>query len=214
VIRNWLRSTLVAAGAVAVVSGTAGAQATFNFSTRGQFASLASTCNNLAPGTVVVCADPTVGSTLQLTFTGQPVNPLNFGNGTTVTLGNFAVSGTGNIAAVLPGAVNFTLYIDQVHPTVGTATTVGSISGSIMRDATSATGGLIWQPVPEIVTIGGVRYDLVFENVNGQIGVAISAAANSSIEAVGTVVPEPSTYVLMAAGMAGLGLVARRRRSA
>ena len=210
-IRNWLRSTLVAAGAVAVVAGSAQAQPTFNFSTRGQFSSLAPSCNDPVALMIVTCSDP--GSTLTLTFTGQNVNPLNFGSGSTVTLGNFLVAGLGDITAD-PGIVNFTLYIDQILPTVGTGTTVGSISGSIVRDASSATGGLIWQPIPEVIDINGTTYDLIFETVNGQTGIAISAAANSSIEAVGTTVPEPSTYVLMAAGLAGLGVVARRRRTA
>jgi hypothetical protein len=207
-IRNWIRSTVVAASAVAVMAGSAGAQPVFNFSTQGQFTSGAGSCNT-AVLTVAICADP--GSTLTLTFTGQAVNALNYGNNSTVTLGNFSIAGTGSVDA-LPGDVGFTLYINQTIPSAGTNSTVGSIWGSITRDLSSATGGLIWQPSPQVVVIGDVRYNLIFESVNGELGVAISAASNSTVEAVGTVVPEPSTYALMAAGLAGMGVVARRRR--
>ena len=210
-IRNWLRSTLMAAGALAVVSGSAGAQM-FNFGTRGQFTTGSpGTCTTAALLTVT-CTDPSPTSSLTLTFTGVAPVAGGFSDNSQVTLGTFTVAGNGEVLNLGTGIVNFTLYIDQVSPTSQTGTTSGWITGTLRRPVGGPNfSDLIWEPT-EIVNIGPVSYDLIFRE--GTAGIVLSAAGNTTIEAVGTVVPEPSTYVLMATGLAGLGFVARRRKAA
>ena len=56
-----------------------------------------------------------------------------------------------------------------------------------------------------VLTISNDRPDGGLPSKVGRAAIRVNARGN-------TVVPEPSTYALMAADLAGLGLVARRRR--
>lgn len=210
VARTLARSFAVAATALGFSAAAAGAQA-FNFNTTGYFTSAAPTCNQPAPGALTVtCASPT--STLQLTFTGREwstLEPGGFANGSIVTLGNFLVSGNGS-ATPTPTSVMFTLVINQTMPSVGTGMTSGYITGTISRPVGGASfSDLVWTPT-EIVNIPPTTYDLIFrDDVNG---IPLSAVGMTTIEAVGTTVPEPSTVILLGSGIAGLGLFGLRNR--
>lgn len=66
-----------------------------------------------------------------------------------------------------------------------------------------------WTPVG--VTFSGTAQSILFAGVANQIGFDDVTFGSSTP---GTVVPEPSTYALMAAGLAALGFASRRRRPA
>lgn len=71
--------------------------------------------------------------------------------------------------------------------------------------------------ISKVIAKGPVRPPAV-QGIEGELSFADVAGATVSFNAnftdVGTTVPEPSTYALMAFGLAGMGVVARRRRRA
>ena len=204
---KFVTRVVAAAAAALTISSIAGAQS-FNYSTTGQFTSAGPTCNNAVAAAVVTCASPTPGG-LALTFNGVLPSAFGYNSGSQITLGTFTPSGAGS-ADLAGGIVNFTLYINQITPSLGTGSTVGTLSGQFTLGVGPSFSNVVWTPTQN-VQIAPVNYSLIFDQ--GSNGIRIGAEFPTSIQAVAVSVPEPSTYALMAAGLASLGMVARRRRT-
>src|SRR5687767_5235838 len=95
------------------------AQAQTSYYTGGFFQSASPTCNNPFNPAIILAgpsAATCTGAGFQLTFT--PANQLLIGNGSTTSLGEFRLTGTGAVT-VPANSVLFTLAIRQTSPTAG-----------------------------------------------------------------------------------------------
>jgi len=189
-----------------------------SYSTSGSFS------NGTSPGTNVYTG--TNGTLTFLTGGGNvdvgTINPSNITLGTVdsnMFLTPEAVGGT------------LTLTITQTSPFAGTGSTMGTLSGTVVSNASNAM--LLFSPA--VVTLAGPGgSSTVYTVLQSPAGVPIVPSSSTSGGALaggttlqGTVqyiggepvtsdlsgVPEPATLGLMGLGLLAVGLVARRRRS-
>ena len=187
---------------------------------------LAQTTNTKATGNTINFTDPatqltTAGFNLAAQATGAyspPAQP-NYANASAVQSGAFMLlDDDGNSTG---GTITFDLFYDMSVATPGSTlatysqtqlnlllspdggTSQSFADGLLSNDLTNGTGA---------ITSG--HYSWTYTLTAGQeVFYALSGSAIASAELAVAAVPEPETYALMLLGLAGIGTVARRRRS-
>lgn len=214
------RFIAAAIAATAVFATTAQAQITFTGFTNACFYSVVSCAPELTNVNTTDVIGPLTyrNSTFSGTTTGGflgigtvPGAGVNFDN-----LGSFTLTnGTRDFAADrFNMRVSFTAPGGVVPPnTVFTAL----LSGSVTAVGANDQGGfsLMFTNPTQTFTFDGGSFTLTVNNLAVQ-GVG-AGSMDKAVAVTGfinaTTVPEPSTYLLMAAGLAGVGIVSRRRRA-
>ncbi len=204
---KFSRGIAAIAAAVVLTAGTADAQL-IRFRTSGLFSGAG--CSAIVNMATYVSCTATGGVTLRYDFGDEQILD-GFGN---AQFGTFTTTGVGPSTF---SNVLFALTVNQTSPTGGNRVVDAGINGTVA----AIQGGLIWSPVtPTSFSIGAVDYTISTDALTNGVridppgqGGAISSP--QTIRGFVTTVPEPSTYALMVAGLAGIAVMARgRRRSA
>ena len=99
-----------------------------------------------------------------------------------------------------------------VNQTATSSTASFQLEGMVTQTATGAMLPFNGLFTAQFIGPNALSYQQVLAALSG--GVGTPGLNGVSFSATFTTIPEPSTYVLMAVGLAGIGFLARRRRSA
>ena len=202
-MRNITKLVTRAFVAVTMTATAASAQITFAGNTAFCFTSGGATCS-------VFAAPTTIG--------GLTLNAGSF-NVRTNSSGFAAIGGTGNnlgTASLTNQPFTYDgntlqLRVDFTAPSGAGSQTFTSLLNGRVEAGTSGGVRIMFSPSTVAGNFENGSYNLTVDNISltpGQSGVEITGAITAA-----STVPEPSTYALMISGLAGLGMVARRRRS-
>lgn len=187
-------------------AGAADAQM-INFTTSGVFSGAG--CSAIG-GVALVSAWCDAAGGIRLTYNFGAPQVLN-GQGN-ASFGSFVTNGLGpsTFANVL-----FALTVNQTLPTAGLFANSAGVTGTV----SAIQGGVVWAPItqPQFF-INQTSYRLSQDLLTGGVridppGMNGVTSDPQTIRGFVTTVPEPSTYLLMASGLAALGMLSRRRRS-
>lgn len=172
------------------------------------------------------------GSTINTLATGSPIAVASLGgdpaDGVVVNvnnLGSFRLDLSGQGIGGSTFSSPFTLQVSVTAPQVGAGTTTGLVTTA--TGTISVSGGTLFVTFADFANgsaVNTANYKLIpgtqvsyFVN-DAAIGAPRTGDVVRNVSLTGAiaapaVVPEPSTYMLLATGMGALGLIARRRRN-
>jgi len=205
------RVVLLVAVAALILSTAAMADTTVTYSTTGGFNNTASTVLNL--GGVTVTYHPQASSTISLPSSGAPL--YDWG---TAQFGTFTVSGTGSG----DGTGNtFQLTLNQTVPAPGgTAVDSATLSGVITSSGSHLI--VVFNNLTFNWPGNGVNYSIMAGSPLSGVNWAVTeqttiqpAGQVTSLQGLGqtTPTPEPSSLLLLGAGVSGLVGMIRRKRA-
>ena len=173
--------------------------------TNGNAVAFANTIGNGGTGALTKVGTGTLILSAANTYTG----------GTTINAGNLTIAAngglsTGNVTVAAGATLELSTGVTAAHAINTSTLTLAGTTSMVLLDATTA--GTV-QDTLAALTINGVA------EPNGTYGGTGSGATNilpADFTGLGVlaVVPEPSTWALLLAGMAGLAALAMRRRQA
>ena len=207
-MKSARRLATVASALATIALGTPVRAQVITFVTTGQFTGGAVGCSDAAAAVVVTCG---IGTSFIL-FNG--VVSANF-SPSNVIFGFFQTAG--GVSSEVFAGITFTMYINQTLPSASAG--AGQAVTSSLNGNLSFLNSTInsFSPNPAAFDLGTgqtVRYTVLetpilrpatsggISQINGTVAINAPVA----------VVPEPSTYAMLVAGLAAMGVASRRRR--